>query len=307
MNLTKNPNQPTPPPPPPEVLKMERTEMADGAEGRMERVKRASKLKHIPLRNKRNGHGGPILRFTPYAWAKLLAFRDYGPTEIAGFGVSTGTDPLLIEDFVTVRQSCTMVTVAMEDESVANYFDQQVDQGRKPEQFLRVWLHTHPGESAQPSGTDEETFERVFGQCDWAIMAILARGGQTYARLRFGVGPGAQLLIPVEVDFTVPFPAADHEAWQAEYELHVMQEPDIVLRHLMTQAAMDDGSHGMFESNRGGGRSHDHRSQRWHQQDAWDIHDMNDLQALAELEAEQADELQQRAIREEMEVGFDSR
>ena len=29
----------------------------------------------------------PVLRFTPYAWAKLLWLRDAGPTEIGGFGI----------------------------------------------------------------------------------------------------------------------------------------------------------------------------------------------------------------------------
>ena len=38
--------------------------------------------------------------------------------------------------------------------------------------------------------TDEETFARVFGRTDWAVMFILARQGQSYARLRFHVGPG---------------------------------------------------------------------------------------------------------------------
>ena len=48
-------------------------------------------------------------------------------------------------------------------------------------------------------------------------MFILARGGQTYARLRFNVGPGGSLQIPVEVDFGQEFAAADHAAWEQEY------------------------------------------------------------------------------------------
>jgi hypothetical protein len=62
-------------------------------------------------------------------------------------------------------------------------------------------VHTHPGSSAQPSGTDEETFERAFGRCDWSIMFIISRTGQTYARLRFAAGPQASLLLPVRVDW----------------------------------------------------------------------------------------------------------
>jgi proteasome lid subunit RPN8/RPN11 len=252
---------------------------------------------------------GPILRFSPYAWAKLLAFRDYGPTEIAGFGIAPGSDPgsdpgstpasdpLLIEDFITVKQSCTAVTVAMNDEAVADYFDDQVDEGRKPEQFARIWLHTHPGASAHPSSVDEETFERVFGKCDWAIMAILARGGQTYARLRFGVGPGGQMLIPVEVDFSVPFPRSEHEAWKEEYDFHVTAEHEFGLMHQLAATLMaPNGEEDLAQF-------HHHRLHRWHEADSWDSYELSDEEALAILEAE----LEQRDFTQEMEVPLDSR
>ena len=104
-----------------------------------------------------------------------------------------------------VTQTCTWVHVEFADEAVANFFDDQVDAGRRPEEFGRIWVHTHPGNSPEPSGTDEATFARVFGSADWALMFILARGGQTYARLRYNCGPGADLKLPVEVDYGRPF------------------------------------------------------------------------------------------------------
>ncbi|MFP4106308.1 MAG: hypothetical protein ACLFVU_09480 [Phycisphaerae bacterium] len=163
----------------------------------------------------------PVLRFTPTAWAKLLFFRDYQDTEIGGFGILAEDDPLLVEEFVTVKQDVTMASVAFDDDSVADFFDAQVDLGRRPEQFGRVWLHTHPGHSPTPSGTDEETFSRVFGNCQWAVMFILAQGGKSYARLRFNVGPGGHAAIPVEVDYFRPFDGSDTEAWQVEYETNI--------------------------------------------------------------------------------------
>ena len=39
--------------------------------------------------------------------------------------------------------------------------------------------------------------------------------------LRFSVGPGGQVVIPVEVDYSDAFGPADHSAWQAEYEANV--------------------------------------------------------------------------------------
>jgi hypothetical protein len=136
---------------------------------------------------------------------------------VGGFGISAKDDPFLLEDVQLVRQTCTSVSVVFEDEAVADFFDRQVDAGLRPERFARVWVHTHPGSSAEPSMMDEDTFLRVFGTTDWAVMFILAKGGQTYARLRFNVGPGGELLVPVSVDYSHSFGPSDHSAWQEEY------------------------------------------------------------------------------------------
>jgi proteasome lid subunit RPN8/RPN11 len=166
----------------------------------------------------------PPLRLTPYAWAKLLYLRDLWETEVGGFGVSRPEDLLLVDDVHLVRQACTAVSVKFDDQSVADYFDDQVDQGRSPEEFARIWIHTHPGDSPYPSCTDEETFARCFGSADWAVMFIAASGGQTYARLRLGSGPGGEFVLPVEIDFQQAFPAADPPAWEVEYVQMVSEE-----------------------------------------------------------------------------------
>jgi proteasome lid subunit RPN8/RPN11 len=162
-----------------------------------------------------------MLRFSPTAWAKLLFLRDAGDTEIGGFGISTADDLLYVKDVELVQQTCTWVHVEFADEAVANFFDDQVDAGRRPEEFGRIWVHTHPGNSPEPSGTDEATFDRVFGGADWALMFILARGGQTYARLRYNVGPGVDVKIPVEVDYGRPFASSKQESWHLEYLANV--------------------------------------------------------------------------------------
>ena len=160
----------------------------------------------------------PTLRFSPPAWAKLLWCRDRGPTEISGFGITSPEDRLRIEDFVLIPQQATPLYVAMSDEAVAEFFEEQVDQGRRPDQFGRIWIHTHPGNCPQPSVTDEETFQRVFGSCDWAVMLIVARGGQVYARLEWHVGPTGAIEVPVTADYRRPFAGSDEAAWQAEFE-----------------------------------------------------------------------------------------
>ena len=93
----------------------------------------------------------PKLRFNPNSWAKLLFLQDRGDTEVGGFGICRSDDLLMIDDVQLVEQVCTQVTVEFDDESVADFFDKQVDAGLKPEQFGRIWIHTHPGDSARPS------------------------------------------------------------------------------------------------------------------------------------------------------------
>jgi len=163
------------------------------------------------------------LRLSPTAFAKLLFFRDAGDCEVGGFGISAAEDLLYLEDVELVRQTCDVASVVFDDEAVADYFDRQVDAGRKVSQVGRIWVHTHPGSCPQPSAQDEETFARVFGKTDWSVMFILARDGQNYARLEFHVGPGGSLILPVEVDYEKPFPARDHAAWHKAYLANVQE------------------------------------------------------------------------------------
>ena len=164
-----------------------------------------------------------MLRFSPTAWAKLLYLRDFGETEVGGFGITDADDLLFVREFVLVEQLCTELTVSFVDEAVADFFDRQVDLGRQPEQFARVWVHTHPGYDPRPSFTDEETFERVFGDCDWAVMAIVARGGDSFARLHWQQG---QVSLPLEmsVDYSQPFGGTAIDEWETEYLANVWDE-----------------------------------------------------------------------------------
>tara|TARA_R100001480_G_scaffold36947_1_gene49670 strand:- start:314 stop:1213 length:900 start_codon:yes stop_codon:yes gene_type:complete len=164
------------------------------------------------------------LRFSPYAWAKLIYLRDRGPTEVGGFGITEPDDPRFVTDIILVKQTCTDVTVAFDDAAVADYFDDQIDAGRRPENFGRIWIHTHPGFSARPSQVDVETFARVFGNCDWAVMFILARNGATYAELKHADKPGSEKM-SVGINFKPEFAASNQGAWEAEYLECVQEAP----------------------------------------------------------------------------------
>jgi proteasome lid subunit RPN8/RPN11 len=177
------------------------------------------------------------LVFSPLAWLKLQYLCHVGPTEVGAFAISAPEHPLYVTDMVTVQQETTMASVNFADKAVADYFDHCVDQGLKPAQFARIWVHSHPGASALPSGTDEETFRRVFGNTDWAVMAILSREGHSYARLQVNNGPGARCRLRWRVDWE-SWPQelsenslADHrDAWHQEYEQNVLPQvlPDYI-------------------------------------------------------------------------------
>lgn len=165
----------------------------------------------------------PVLRFTPTAWAKLLYLRDYGKTEVGGFGITAPDDPLLVTDFKMVKQECSSVTVDFDDESVADFFDSSLAAGHKFGHFDRIWIHTHPGCSPSPSGTDVETFDRVFSDPDWAVMFIIAEEGKCFARLRINQNLNSFMDIPVEIDYGVEFDATDQLAWEEEYRDNVSE------------------------------------------------------------------------------------
>jgi hypothetical protein len=141
------------------------------------------------------------LVFAPLAWLKLRFLLHAGETEVGAFGITSENDLLYVEQLAVPMQRTSEVTVQFEDSAVADHFDGCFDRGIAPARCGRIWIHSHPGSSPLPSSTDELTFARAFGDCDWAVMAIIARGGASYARLRFAAGPGGSVMLPVVVDW----------------------------------------------------------------------------------------------------------
>ena len=162
----------------------------------------------------------PMLRFTPTAWAKLRWCCHHSSDECGGFGI-TPNFPDLVEDFVMLKQDVTPVTVEFEDTAVADFLEDMVERGLQPHQCMRVWIHTHPNMNPTPSSVDEETFERVFGECDFAIMFILSTKDTCYCRIQTNVGLPTELKIDVAVDYSTSFGPSDEEAWKKEYDENV--------------------------------------------------------------------------------------
>jgi len=165
----------------------------------------------------------PILRFTPYAYAKLLFMRDVGETEVGGYGITGTEDPMLVTDFALVKQECTMASVELDEEDSGLFAEKMLDVGLAPWQTGNIWIHTHPGDCPKPSKTDEENFVKNFGHPHWSIMYILAEGGKDYCRIKFNVGPGFESKLDVQIDYSIPFNGTNKDEWEKEYDEKVIE------------------------------------------------------------------------------------
>ena len=188
------------------------------------------------------------LRFTPYAWAKLNYFVHKSSNEVMGFGISDANDPLLVTDFRLTPQTVSGSSVDLTDEGVnALLYDLCGLGNLEPWQVSRVWFHSHPGFGPKPSGIDEQQFRDNFADPDWAIMGIISTNGGYSCRYKCNKGPiPLSLEISIELDFDHDFPAADHAAWQAEFDANVTEEQTLVtnVNGNLTYQDWAESSHG---------------------------------------------------------------
>jgi len=166
----------------------------------------------------------PVLRFTPYSWAKLKYLCHVGKTEIAGYGITGTEDPLLVTDFLLIKQECTSASFEFDEKDSNDFIDKMMDLGIPPWACQRILIHTHPGESPDPSQTDEENFDKYFSHPHWAIFFILAKGGKTYCRIRHNVGPGIEVYLKTDIDYSMAFPGSNFEKWEEEYKNNVQEK-----------------------------------------------------------------------------------
>lgn len=159
------------------------------------------------------------LRFTQYAWRKLIWMRDRQKKEVAGWAVTDPDDNLLVRDIAILPQIVTYATFDFDKQGMSDYTVRRVREGMQPNQFLRVWIHTHPGESAEPSTKDLETFRRDLAEYEWQVMFIIGETGKYTCtmRLRLENGLVAETALPVEMHMD----PAHVEEWEKEFKENV--------------------------------------------------------------------------------------
>lgn len=165
------------------------------------------------------------LYYTPYAFAKLIYMRDIENAEVGGWGITAEGSPLVVRDFMLCPQEVGSASVDFDDDGLVQFFDKMAHKYKlQPFQFSRIWIHTHPGSSASPSGTDETTFTNALAQSNYAIMAILAKNGNTYARLQLKEPFTIQQEMNTAVHWGATFPQSKKDDWQKEYEENVTKK-----------------------------------------------------------------------------------
>lgn len=167
---------------------------------------------------------------SPHAWWHLEWLCARTPCEVSTMGLlaAPARGGFRVEDFILVRQQVGPAFVELD---MAWWADKQSElfetRGAQPWQ-TSLWCHTHPSSVSRPSGTDEATMRRSFGLWDFALMLILTKDGQSYARVEFtheftgGLRRRFRLACAVAVDWCAPVAepvtGATLERWEAEFQ-----------------------------------------------------------------------------------------
>jgi proteasome lid subunit RPN8/RPN11 len=147
-------------------------------------------------------------------------FANEFEVECGGWGIAPACDrPLIVKDIALIKQVSSTASIDFEDEGVVSYMEDMAELGYNFPQFMRVWVHTHPGNSASPSPTDNDTFLDLAKTLPFVVMLIIARGGDTHAELGyFTAGHFFSAEIPVEIDWR----ADSWKEWDDEYHDNVI-------------------------------------------------------------------------------------
>lgn len=242
----------------------------------------------------------------PAAFMKLMFCCHQARTEIGGFGISSKADPLVIDEFVLILQNTSVMTVEFDDHALADHVEDFADKGIGPDRSFRVWIHTHPGRSAAPSSVDEETFDRCFGRCDWAAMMIQGREEENYCRIRFNIGPGGQVIVPIKFDWaSLPAWLIENaermpqliSTWHTELTTLVREIPERVYAPLDSRP---------FDGSRRSRRRNRRRREAEEAAFPLDLNEMNELAARSEFMDDDDYEAELAQLNEDTQAWYNS-
>jgi proteasome lid subunit RPN8/RPN11 len=178
------------------------------------------------------------LLFSTYAWAKLHTMLHYDGNEIGGFAITHKEHPFFVLDILIPEQKVSIASVDFDDDDRAVCAAKMYKDGLAAEQFDRIWIHTHPGNSPRPSGLDNETFDKVFDRQTHCCMFIIAMDSSCSCKVKVNTDHVSMTdEIPVRVNWEhfqnkeikeVKFPVAK---WRQEIKDKVSIAKPTVVRY----------------------------------------------------------------------------
>lgn len=168
------------------------------------------------------------LTLSPLAYLHWKFLCHKTEIEATAFGVPAADNPLYVERLWVPEQIGDVCSTDPAPGSIGEFLMWADDEGYERVGLGSLWFHTHPDIGARPSSIDEATFRETFGpaNCQWAVMAILAEGGEMSARLRIHKPRQVDVDLIIEVDWDSLPKYADEIAralpgWGSEYDLKV--------------------------------------------------------------------------------------
>lgn len=167
---------------------------------------------------------------------KMQYWLNIAAGEFAGFGICGNIkNPLRITDFVLLDQRTGGTYADLDDLAIGLYYNDMADKGMEVVQYGRIWFHTHPfgGDQPTPSGPDDATFGRAFGDCDWSVMLVFSNNAMLpYAEIQVPSKAAIlqrRILSKYELDIDIEPNLTHAEAiqWGAEFDLHIKKAPRV--------------------------------------------------------------------------------
>lgn len=138
-----------------------------------------------------------------------------------------------------------MASVDIDTEDLAEKVEEFIDSQEgtiHPYQVNSVWMHTHPGNSATPSSTDNSTFRGKKPDL-YFVMYILAKGGAQHAELKIN-GVGTKIYLPcAEPDVRYEPSAGEIKRWAQLYKDNVSKPTLRIVNSYKPQSSTDRRPH----------------------------------------------------------------
>lgn len=177
-----------------------------------------------------------MIRFSPAAYQKIVYFLQKD-VEVGGFCLTDGD---LVTDFIVVEQESSGATFDFTKEGIEDYLDEMTNLGYTPKECFRIYLHSHPGNSAEPSGPDWENFYKLMGSYPWFCMLIIAKDQSKYGYIKLTQGIGVECEIDWDVDWTIPCEAVDFEQLELEFTTKVKKKTFKIKSAFKVPAALQE-------------------------------------------------------------------